>query len=68
MPMQQRSDLTPPLGGGMKGYFPFRLTLLRFHVFLNNTFLITALEVRRQLAIEVLPKVLPVNILLFEKL
>ncbi len=23
MPMQQRSDLTPPLGGGMKGYFPF---------------------------------------------
>jgi len=37
MPMQQRSDLTPPLGGGMKGYFPFRLTLLRFHVFLNKS-------------------------------
>lgn len=36
MPMQQRSDLTPPLGGGMKGYFPFCLTPLRFHVFLKK--------------------------------
>lgn len=62
MPMQQRSDLTPPLGGGMKGYFPFCLTPLRFHVFLKKCvlpILIAVLKIIKLMAKEVLPKVLP---------
>jgi len=58
MPMQQRSDLTPPLGGGMKGYFPFWSMPLRFHVFLKKCvlpILIAVLKIWRLLAIELLP-------------